>query len=60
MTCRGCKYWRPLSSGKNGYYACHYLVDTGHPRGCEPENCDKRETGKQRDKPTCKIKGMGH
>ena len=48
MTCRGCKYWRPLSSGKNGYYACHYMIDTKHMCGCDPDQCDKKESGKKK------------
>lgn len=22
-------------------FACHYMLDTGEPRGCDPEGCDK-------------------
>lgn len=57
MTCRGCKYWRPLSSEKNGYYACHYMIDTGHIRGCDLSECDKRETGR-RQKKWCSTEGV--
>lgn len=53
MTCRGCKYWRPLSSGKNGYYACHYMIDTKHMRGCDPDQCDKKESGKKKSTRWC-------
>lgn len=53
MTCKGCKYWRPLSSGKNGYYACHYMLDTKHMRGCDPDQCDKKESGKKKSKRWC-------
>ena len=31
-----------------GFYACHYLIDTGHIRGGDPSECDKRETGRKR------------
>lgn len=48
MTCRGCKYWRPLASGKDGYRACHYMFDTKHMRGCDPDQCDKKESGKKK------------
>ena len=51
--CRGCRYWRPLSSGKNGYYACHYLIDTGKLRGGTVEDCTVRETGKRKKKRWC-------
>lgn len=41
--CRKCIYYRRLGSSK-GYdsnMACHYLLDTGHMRGCSPMNCRK-------------------
>lgn len=47
MNCKGCKYWRELSN-RNGIVACHYAIDTGKLRDCDPENCDKRETGGKR------------
>lgn len=38
--CRtGCKHWRPLASTIDSNFAtrcCHYILDTGHPRGCKP------------------------
>lgn len=40
-----------------GFYACHYLIDTGKMRGCDPENCDKRETGR-RQKKRCSTEGV--
>lgn len=53
MTCRGCKYWRPLASGNDGYRACHYMFDTKHMRGCDPDKCDKKESGKKKSKRWC-------
>lgn len=50
MSCRGCKYWRSLAIGKAGYYACHYMIDTKHMRGCDPDECDKKESGKKKNK----------
>ena len=26
---------------------CHYMIDTGMPRGCPAENCDKKRLGKK-------------
>ncbi len=41
--CKGCVYWRSISSSSSTYQVCHYLLDTGNPRGCEPgERCIKR------------------
>lgn len=35
--CTGCAHWRGLTSQKDGkVYACHYMLDTGKLRGCEP------------------------
>lgn len=33
--CNGCRYRRRFASNWNEY-ACHYCLDTGHPRGCDP------------------------
>lgn len=30
--------------------ACHYCYDTGAPRDCPPEKCDKREVKNEKDK----------
>lgn len=41
--CDGCIYRRPI--GPLGTLAvCHYMYDTGNPRGCPPEKCDKKKT----------------
>ena len=34
--CRGCVYRRPLRDSKcfDGLTVCHYMLDTGKPRGC--------------------------
>ena len=55
MGCKGCKYWRALAGGQHmvGFYACHYLIDTGKMRGCDPENCDKKESGKKKSTRWC-------
>ena len=42
-SCKGCIYNRPLTfegSGQQRY--CLYCYDTGKPRGCPPEKCDKK------------------
>ena len=46
--CDGCIYWRYLAGGTSKKttrwgYACHYLLDEGRRRGCEPgKDCSKR------------------
>jgi hypothetical protein len=42
-SCKGCVYRRAFGSNSN-YTVCHYLIDTGKPRGCSAENCDKKLT----------------
>lgn len=37
--CRGCIHWRRLCSSNSSDCACHYSIDTGKLRGCEPEDC---------------------
>lgn len=37
--CAGCAYWRVLGTSKGSkLWACHYMIDTGKMRGCEPGN----------------------
>ena len=44
-TCVGCAYYRPLSESNNrGKPYCNYILDTGEPRGCPAENCEKKIT----------------
>lgn len=44
-TCKGCVYYRSLSENSpNLQPYCNYLLDTGEPRGCPAENCDKKLT----------------
>ena len=44
-TCRGCVYYRPLSENSpNLQHYCNYLLDTGEPRRCPAENCEKKLT----------------
>ena len=44
-TCRGCVYYRSLSENSpNLQPYCNYLLDTGEPRRCPAENCDKKLT----------------
>lgn len=47
--CQGCKYYRPLHHDSK-MYICHYLLDTGNPKNCRVENCDKRDARKPRRK----------
>ena len=44
--CRGCVYRRPIGN-LGSYQACHYMHDTGEPRGCPPEKCDKKKTAEE-------------
>ena len=44
-TCKGCVYYRSLSENSpNLQPYCNYLLDTGEPRRCPVENCDKKLT----------------
>ncbi len=44
-TCNGCVYYRSLSENSpNLQHYCNYLLDTGEPRRCPAENCDKKLT----------------
>ena len=38
--CAGCAHYRPLSEKRSaGLRACHYILDTGHMRGCPVSDC---------------------
>lgn len=42
-TCKGCAHYRSLSESNNrGKPYCNYILDTGEPRGCPAENCEKK------------------
>ena len=44
-TCNGCVYYRSLSENSpNLQHYCNYLLDTGEPRRCPAENCEKKLT----------------
>lgn len=38
-SCKGCRFWRTISGEAAGIHACHFLLDTGIPRYCPPEEC---------------------
>lgn len=40
-SCKGCIHLKPLTSNVNNGLYCHYILDTGEPRGCPVENCTK-------------------
>ncbi len=43
--CAGCAHYRPLSEKRgSGPRACHYILDTGHMRGCAPSDCTINRT----------------
>lgn len=46
-TCKGCYHFAPLSeSQRDGQWCCHYILDTGHPRGCPGgAGCKARSEG---------------
>ena len=42
--CTGCYYWRCMSGNSPGSIkGCHYMLDTGEPRGISPRDCYKHE-----------------
>lgn len=44
-SCKGCVYYRSLSENSpNLQHYCNYLLDTGEPRRCPAENCEKKLT----------------
>ncbi len=45
-SCKGCIHWRKFVPNSPATLACHYCVDTGKLRGCEPENCTHYDTDK--------------
>jgi len=45
--CRRCIYYKQLSSVKISY-ACHFMLDTGHPRAHDGDKCLSRVTKKKR------------
>lgn len=45
-SCRGCIYRRGIGSRGDRYSMCCYCYDTGIPRGCHPEKCDKKKVKK--------------
>jgi len=45
--CAGCAHYRPLSEKRgSGPRACHYILDTGHMRGCAPSDCTTNRAGR--------------
>ena len=42
--CAGCAHYRSSTGSRGGEEIYHYILDTGEPRGCPPERCNKRET----------------
>lgn len=47
-SCEGCIYRRWLS-GNRPYTACHYCYDTGTPRGCPADRCNKKKLGTKKN-----------
>lgn len=43
--CIGCGHRRPVAGNwKDSYHICHYILDTGMPRGCPVEECNHYTT----------------
>lgn len=42
--CRGCSYWRRITSNAGETYCCHYMLDTGHCRERDGDRCLSRTT----------------
>lgn len=38
--CKSYDHYRALSAAL-GVKCCNYILDTGKPRGCSPQDCDK-------------------
>lgn len=64
MPCMNCYYWRGHNAGgltAQSYPCCHYILDHGEPRGCEPdyinETCEKFEPRRKRKVRPVFIKG---
>lgn len=48
-SCRGCIYRRASLSRADICSVCCYCYDTGLPRGCPPEKCDKKKLKKHHE-----------
>lgn len=46
-SCKGCIYRRSLGTTNPNFNVCHYLYDTGEPRGCPADKCTKKITQAQ-------------
>lgn len=42
--CRGCSYWRRITSNAGAAYCCHYMLDTGCCRERDGDRCLSRTT----------------
>lgn len=43
-SCNGCIHLRRMAFAG---MACHYILDTGNPRGCPAERCGRKMTRRQ-------------
>ena len=41
-SCKGCIFYRSLFTNNESLKACFYLHDSGRPRECDAEHCDKK------------------
>ena len=40
-SCQYCRYRRPVTPMRPQETVCHYLLDTGEPRGCPAARCTR-------------------
>lgn len=45
-SCRGCIHRRGLGGKGSKYTVCHYILDTGSPRGCPADRCTRKKVAK--------------
>ena len=50
-SCDGCIYRRGISYEGYSYKVCHYMYDTGKPRGCPADRCDKKRIRRYNHEP---------
>ena len=50
-SCKGCVHWRSFSGDTRSIKVCHYMLDTGFPRGCSARDClfYKKENSDMKD-----------
>lgn len=49
-SCEGCRYYRYIATSGT-YLGCHYMLDTGKSRGCDPAHCTRYAPKKDGEDP---------